>query len=103
MPAPVGVSTLGARCYVARVDENELFAEVPELDEAQRRALSAAEQWVGGDVAGVGIGETDSGAPCLTVYSTDLTGAVAKRLPATVEGLPVRVVSTPPFTAQSQE
>ncbi len=82
------------------MDEDDLFAAIPAISEHERRALAVAEGWVGGDVAGVAIGRTAGDAPCVVVYSTSTDGSAD--VPSTVEGLPVQVVPTDPFSARSE-
>lgn len=63
--------------------------------EQEQAALADAATWVGGDVLAVGLGMTDGGDPCIVVYA----GEHAPDLPAEVNGLPVRVVTSGPIQA----
>ena len=78
---------------------DDLWAEVPELDEQSRRALAVANQWIGGDVQGVAIGATDAGERCVVVYALDPNSAAVRALPEQCEELPVRVETGDAFQA----
>ena len=79
---------------------DDLAASISQPSESEQRALKAAEAWIGDVVAGVGIGETPAGEPCVTVFVTDPTDARVRALPSSVEGLPVDVVISDEFSAE---
>lgn len=81
-------------------EDEDLYAEIPSLDDRSRRALSAAEQWIGEDIQGVAIGATDDGEPVVVVYTLDPASAAVRSLPQECEGLPVRVESGDAFRAE---
>ena len=80
--------------------DDELQAAVPRLDERSRRALAAAQAWIGGDIQGVAIGATESGEPEVVVYVVAPHSGTARGLPMECEGLPVRVESGDAFTTE---
>lgn len=80
--------------------DEELQAAVPELDERSRRALAAAEAWVGGDIQGVAIGADESGEPEVVVYAVAGDSGAVRGLPAECQGLPVRIESGDAFTTE---
>jgi hypothetical protein len=81
-------------------EDDELHAGIPSLDNLSRRALSAAEEWIGGDIQGVAIGATDDGEPVVVVYALDPASAAVQALPQECEGLPVRVETGDAFRAE---
>jgi hypothetical protein len=81
------------------MSSDELWSQVPEIDDQSRRALATAEGWVGDQVQGVAIGATDDGRPCVVVYTSDPTSVQVQQLPGQCEGLPVRVERTDNFSA----
>lgn len=80
--------------------DDDLYAEIPSLDERSRRALSAAERWIGAGIQGVAIGAADDGEPVVVVYALDPGSAAVRSLPQECEGLAVRVETGDAFTAQ---
>lgn len=83
------------------MSSDDLWREVPALDERSRQALTTAETWIGGAVQGVAIGSTEQGEPCVVVYTTDPRSPEVQDLPETCEGLPVRVEGGDAFRAES--
>lgn len=81
-------------------EDEELHAEIPSLDDRSRRALSAAEQWVGEDVQGVAIGATDDGEPVVVVYALHPDSATVRSLPQECEGVAVRVETGDAFSTR---
>ena len=81
-------------------EDADLYAEIPTLDDRSRRALAAAEQWIGQDIQGVAIGATEDGDPVVVVYALDPDSAGVGSLPRECEGLPVRVETGDAFRAQ---
>ena len=53
-------------------------------------------------VVGVGIGETN-GRPCIRIFVTQKTEALAEKIPDRVEGFPVRIDEAGEFRARGQE
>lgn len=83
------------------MSSDDLWREVPALDERSRHALTTAETWIGGAVQGVAIGSTEQGEACVVVYTTDPLSPEVQDLPETCEGLPVRVEGGDAFRAES--
>ncbi len=81
-------------------DNDDLYAEIPSLDDRSRRALETAGQWIGEDIQGVAIGAGDDGEPVLVVYSLDPASAAVRSLPPECEGLPVRVETGDAFRTE---
>lgn len=81
-------------------ENDDLHAAMPALDEASRRALDTAGDWVGGDIHGVAIGETQDGRPALVVYAFDAGSPTVQALPSECQGLPVRVETGDAFAAE---
>lgn len=81
-------------------EDDDLYAEIPSLDERSRRVLSVAQRWIGEDIQGVAIGATDEGEPVVVVYSLDPASAAVRSLPQECEGLPVRVETGDAFRAE---
>ncbi len=51
-------------------------------------------------VVAVGIGRTEDGlAPAIVVYVEEMTGLVAARVPATADGVPIRIIESGPIVA----
>ncbi|MFE6649996.1 hypothetical protein ACFVJS_25790 [Nocardioides sp. NPDC057772] len=71
--------------------DDDLYAEVPALDERSRHALTVAEKWIGKGVEGVAIGAAEDGGPAVVVYAVDPAAEAVRHLPQECEGLPVRV------------
>ena len=82
------------------MSEDDLYAEIPSLDDRSRRALSVAEQWIGEDIQGVAIGAAEDGEPVVVVYSLDADSAAVRSLPQQCEGLPVRVETGDAFKTE---
>ena len=83
------------------MSEDDLYAEIPSIDERSRRALMVAEKWIGEDIQGVAIGVAADGGPELVVYALDSSSAGARAVPQECEGLPVRVETGDAFRAES--
>jgi hypothetical protein len=83
------------------MSSDDLWREVPAIDERSGRALAAAERWVGGEVHGVAIGRTEEGEACVVVYTTNPRSPQVQALPEECEGLPVRVQTGGAFRAES--
>ena len=81
-------------------ENDDLYAEVPSLDQRSRRALTVAEKWIGEGIAGVAIGATDDGEPAVVVYALDPASADVRSLPDECEGLPVRVETGDAFRTE---
>lgn len=81
-------------------EDEDLYAEIPALEDRSRRALSAAEQWIGEDIQGVAIGATDDGGPVVVVYALHPDSATVRSLPQECEGLPVRVETGDAFSTE---
>lgn len=81
-------------------EDDDLYAEIPSLDDRSLRALSAARQWIGEDIQGVAIGATEDGDPAVVVYSLDPASAAVRSLPSEFEGLPVRVETGDAFRTE---
>lgn len=82
------------------MSEDDLYAEIPSIDERSRRALKVAEKWIGEGIAGVAIGAAEDGGPALVVYALDPASADVRSLPEECEGLPVRVETGDAFRAE---
>lgn len=82
------------------MSSDDLTSAIAQPSGREQRALQQAQQWVTGDVAGVGLGQTEDGEPCILVYLTRPGSAAATALPDAVEGLPVTVVPAEAFSAQ---
>lgn len=81
-------------------DRDRLEAAMPAPDERMRRALDAATGLLDTDgVEGVGEGETTDGEPCIRVMIRARTPELERRIPTHIEGVPVKVVESGPFTA----
>lgn len=80
--------------------DDDLYADVPALDERSRRALTVAEKWIGEGIEGVGIGAADDGGPAVVVYPLDPASAAVRSLPQECEGLPVRVETGDAFRTE---
>lgn len=80
--------------------DDDLYAEIPSLDERSRRALTVAEKWIGEGIAGVAIGATEDGGPEVVVYALDPASAAVRSLPQECEGLPVRVETGDAFRTE---
>lgn len=81
-------------------DDRDLFEAVPALDDRERRALAAAQRWVGGDIQGVAIGRTAAGDSAVVVYALDAASDQVAHLPGVCEGLPVTVETGDAFAAR---
>lgn len=79
---------------------DDLYAEVPSLDERSRRALLVAEKWIGEGIAGVAIGAAEDGGPAVVVYALDPASAAVRSVPEECEGLPVRIETGDAFRAE---
>ena len=80
--------------------DDDLYADVPALDERSRRALTVAEKWIGDGIEGVAIGAADGGGPAVVVYALDPASAAVRSLPQECEGLPVRVETGDAFRTE---
>lgn len=79
--------------------EADLYSALPEQPTgANARALEAAQGWIGGSVSGVGLGQRDNNPAILVYVDSDASEAV-KDLPDEIEGLPVVIQHSGPFTA----
>lgn len=79
---------------------DDLYAEIPSLDERSRRALLVAEKWIGEGIAGVAIGAAEDGGPAVVVYALDPASAAVRSVPEECEGLPVRIETGDAFRAE---
>jgi hypothetical protein len=84
---------------------DELEAAMPQADERMRRALDSAvrllEDTEDIGVEGIGQGATERGEPCILVMVASRTPELEKRIPESIEGVPVEIVETGPFTAEA--
>jgi hypothetical protein len=78
---------------------DDLEAAIPRPDERMRRALERATELLGDSVEGVGQGSTAEGQPCVLVMVSSRTPELEERVPKSIEGVPVEITETGPFTA----
>jgi hypothetical protein len=81
-------------------EDDDLYAEIPSLDERSRRALMVAEKWIGEGIVGVAIGAAEGGGPEVVVYALDPASAAVRSVPRECEGLPVRVETGDAFRTE---
>ncbi|NGN93904.1 hypothetical protein G5C66_14265 [Nocardioides sp. KC13] len=82
------------------MSDDDLYAEIPIIDERSRHALTVAEKWIGEGIEGVAIGAAEDGGPAVVVYAVDPTSDAVRSLPKECEGLPVRVETGDAFSAE---
>ncbi|MFE6509188.1 hypothetical protein ACFVDI_01030 [Nocardioides sp. NPDC057767] len=82
------------------MSDDDLYGEIPSLDERSRRALMVAEKWIDEGIAGVAIGAAEDGGPAVVVYALDPGSAAVRSLPQECEGLPVRVETGDAFRTE---
>jgi hypothetical protein len=80
--------------------DDDLYAEIPALDERSRRALTVAEKWIGEGIEGVAIGAADNGGQAVVVYAVDPASEAVRSLPQECEGLPVQVETGDAFRTE---
>ena len=87
----IALSTMGLKCQFDRSTEktSASLKDITIVQEAYTKELMAIK-----GVVGVYIGALNDGTPCIAIMVDTMTPELAKKLPNTLEGHPVRVEET---------